>query len=432
MKQLLPLTAVVFVLSVTAAAVNVTVTSPGNNQQVGSPFTLSAHASSNNTITAWNVYLDGSNVYHAGRTTSISASINASTGTHQLVTRAWDSSGAYGTVTETITVSSGGGGGGGGSGVTVSVSSPSNGGQVGSPFNLVANASSQYTITGWAAYLDGHQVYSGGRTNNINTQVSGGNGSHQLVVRAWNSNGSYGDVTENISISGGGGGGGGNGLPTPPGDAIWFNNIQNRGNWQWCHDPGCAGGSGRGSYWMAQHQRSPSRSGSSAEFFNSGVWANALWWQKVGANNSKRNFLWDFWIYLDGNSHNAAQALEFDAFQFVGGYNYMMGTQCNYAAGKWDTYDEAAGHWVHSSAPCPRFTTSAWHHIQWYMTTNPGNHSYTFHTLVVDGHSYTLNVTGHARNLHWGDNVGVQYQLDVNSSGTGYHEWVDNVSLAIW
>ena len=343
MKHLLSLTAVFFSLSLAAAAVNVTVSSPGNNQQVGSPFTLSAHATSNNTITAWNVYLDGRNVYHAGQTSSISASLSASAGTHQLITRAWDSSGAYGSATETITVTSGGDGG-----------------------------------------------------------------------------------------SGGGGGGGNNGLPTPPGNAIWFNNIQNRGNWNWCHDPGCAGGSGRGSYWMAQHQRSPSRSGSSAEFFNSGVWANALWWQKVGANNSKRNFLWDFWIYLDGNSHSAAQALEFDAFQFVGGYNYMMGTQCDYGAGKWDTYDESAGRWIHSSVPCPRFTTGAWHHIQWYMTTNTSAHSYTFHTLVVDGHSYTLNVTGHARNLHWGDNVGVQWQLDVNSSGTGYHEWVDNASLAIW
>ena len=66
------------------------------------------------------------------------------------------------------------------------------------------------------------------------------------------------------------------------------------------------------------------------------------------------------------------------------------------------------------------------------MTTNTSAHTYTYHTLVVDGHSYTVNITHSAKNLHWGDNVGVQWQLDVNASGQGYHEWVDNASLAIW
>ena len=338
MKYLALLTAC-FGLSLTAAAVNVTVTTPGNNQQVGTPFTLTANASSNgHQIVGWHIYLDGNNVYTAGTTSSITASITASQGNHQVVTRAWDNTGAYGDETETVVVSG----------------------------------------------------------------------------------------------SGGGGGGGGNGLPTPPGNAIWFNNIQNRGNWSWCHDPGCAGGSGSGTYWMSQHQSSPSRSGSSSEFYNSGVWGNALFWQKVGANDSVHNFLWDFWIYLDGNSQNAAQALEFDAFQFVHGYNYMIGTECVYPSGKWDTWDEASGHWVQSSLTCPRFSPNTWHHIQWYMTTNTSAHTYTFVTLVVDGNSRPVNITGHAKNLGWSDNVGVQWQIDVNASGQGYHEWIDSASLAIW
>ena len=158
-----------------------------------------------------------------------------------------------------------------------------------------------------------------------------------MVTRAWDTSGAYGDgyradhrqpvaAAAAVVVDG---------LPTPPGNAIWFNNIQNRGNWSWCHDPGCAGGSGSGSYWMAQHQSSPSRSGSSSEFFNYGVWANALWWQKVGANNGAHNFLWDFWIYVDdATRRHSGQALEFDAFQFVGGYNYMIGSQCDYGAGQ--------------------------------------------------------------------------------------------------
>ena len=43
-----------------------------------------------------------------------------------------------------------------------------------------------------------------------------------------------------------------------------------------------------------------------------------------------------------------------------------------------------------------------------------------------------LNITRNARNLGWSDNLGVQWQLDVNASGQGYHEWIDNVTLTVW
>ena len=341
MKRVLILAVVCTSLSLAALAVNVTVTSPANNAQVSSPFTVNAHATSSYPITGWHIYLDGNNVFTGGQTASITATITASTGSHQVVTRAWDSSGAYGSVTQTITVTSGGGGG------------------------------------------------------------SGGNG-------------------------------GNSGLPTPPSWAVVFNKIENRGNWQWCNAPGCAGGDGDGAYWMAQNQGNPSLDGSSTEFFNSGVWDNALWYQKMGANNGVHNFLWDFYIYVDSNSQNAAQALEFDAFQFVGGYNYMIGSQCDYGHGLWDTWDEASGHWMPTNISCPKFSPNSWHHIQWYETTNTSSHQYTYVTLVVDGQSHPVNVTRNARNLGWGDNLGVQWQLDVNASGEGYHEWVDNATLSIW
>ena len=318
--------------------------------------------------------------------------------------------------------------------VNVVVTAPLNNSQVSSPFNVVANATSSYSIVGWHIYLDGNDVYSGGQTNSINAPITASVGTHQVVTRAWDSTGAYGSVYQQITVSsgGGGGGGGGGGLPTPPPGAIVFNNIQNRGNWHWCHDPGCAGGSGQGSYWMAQHQGNPSRDGSSTEFFNSGVWANALWIQKLGANDGVHNFLWDFYFYVDNSSQSGGQALEFDAFQFVHGFNYMIGSQCDYGRGFWDTWDEASGHWMATSVSCPKFSPNSWHHVQWYVTTNTNSHQYTYVTLVVDGHVYPLNVTRNARNLGWSDNLGVQWQLDVNASGQGYHEWIDNVTLSVW
>jgi hypothetical protein len=170
--------------------------------------------------------------------------------------------------------------------------------------------------------------------------------------------------------------------------------------------------------------------GNSTELYNSGVWANALWWQKVGKQNSASNFLWDFYVQVDDDS--PIQSLEFDSFQFLSGYNYMFGSQCNLAAKKWDVWDELDGKWVHTSVACASFTPNVWHHIQWYVTRSTSAQTYTFQTLVVDGTSYTVDMTYSAKNVGWSDNVGVQYQLDVNATGNGYHEWVDESTLTVW
>ncbi|MGA2373625.1 MAG: hypothetical protein ACLPPV_03850 [Candidatus Korobacteraceae bacterium] len=213
-----------------------------------------------------------------------------------------------------------------------------------------------------------------------------------------------------------------------------FSNIDDMTGWHGCNASSCSGGSGDGSYWMAQNQSNPSRDGASGEFYNSGVWENSLWSRKLGANDGVHNFLWDFYyIEVDDDSETAAQALEFDAFQFIGGYNYMMGSECNYDGGAvWDTWNESTGHWIHTTISCPKFSANTWHHIQWYITTDSGNHTYTYHTLVVDGDSHPVNVTGNAKNLNWSDNLGVQFQLDDTAGGGGYHEWTDEVKLTIW
>ena len=124
------------------------------------------------------------------------------------------------------------------------------------------------------------------------------------------------------------------GLPTPPPGATVFSQIQEMSGWGSCNAPSCAGGSGNGSYWMAQFQQQPSLSGDSTEIFNSGVWDNALWYMKLGSgHDSATNLLWDFWVQVDSNALTGAQALEYDSFQFLNGYNYMIGSQCNIAAG---------------------------------------------------------------------------------------------------
>jgi hypothetical protein len=326
--------------------------------------------------------------------------------------------------------------------VSVQLASPAANATLAPPFHLQASASSSHPITGWVAYLDGANVYSTGATGTVSTSLNAAQGAHQLVVRAWDNTGAYGSQTLEIAVSGATPSAASvapatasstAGLPTPPASAKVYSNInQMTTGWNNCETAACAGGVGGGTSWQAFNQSSPSLSGRSMEIYHDGPWSDSLWWHHMGANDGVTNFLWDFYVQLDSASLSSAQALEYDMYQFVGGYNYMIGTECNYAVGKWDTWNEASQQWLHSTIPCQKFQPGTWHHIQWYTRTNHANHTYTYVTLVVDGKIYNLNQIQPAKYLGWTDNLGAQWQLDVNATGGGYHEWVDNAKLTVW
>lgn len=410
---------------------------------------VKASASSSRPITGWHVYVDGKDSYASTAASSFSTSIAVATGTHTVVVRAWDASGAFGS--QTVQVAAGAAASAPAPGptpttgpISVSVSAPQNYASVTSPVALNATAGGSKAITGWHVYVDGKDSYSGPATNNINGSIPMASGTHSLVVRAWDTSGVYASQTLQVTV-----GSSGSttpppqppppptttsaGLPTPPSTAKVFSNIEEMTTgWTNCGSAACAGGNGTSSYWQAFNQTTPSMDGRSMQINNAGVWANALWWRKMGANNAATNMLWDFWVYLDDKAAKYGQSLEYDSFQFVGGYNYMIGTQCNYGAGVWDTWNEVTQKWLHTSIPCPKFAANTWHHIQQYVTMNHTNHTYTYKTFVIDGKVYNLNQTQPAKYLAWEDNLGAQWQLDVNATGGAYSEWVDKAKLTIW
>jgi hypothetical protein len=57
---------------------------------------------------------------------------------------------------------------------------------------------------------------------------------------------------------------------------------------------------------------------------------------------------------------------------------------------------------------------------------------YRYDTLVFDGTGYGINQTWTVNATDWQDQVGIQYQLDQDSTGTPLHEWTDNVTLTMW
>ena len=79
--------------------------------------------------------------------------------------------------------------------VNVTVSTPANNSTVTSPVLIAASATSDRNITGWRIYVDGTSVYHTGSTKSIRTSVTMAPGTHQVLIRAWASNGTNGSVT---------------------------------------------------------------------------------------------------------------------------------------------------------------------------------------------------------------------------------------------
>jgi hypothetical protein len=170
----------------------VAVSIPAIGSNVLSPIKIqaSATASSGHSITGWAVYLDGSAAYRAGAVTSISPSVSASTGTHTLVVRAWDSSGAYGDQTFSVEVKQ----------VAVNISTPADGASVTSPVHVDATAASAHSITGWQIYVDTIPWFGQGSSTQVDADLSMSAGTHTVLVRAWDSTGAYGDETIKVTV----------------------------------------------------------------------------------------------------------------------------------------------------------------------------------------------------------------------------------------
>jgi hypothetical protein len=97
----------VFAQSVTAFAGTVTVsqTSPANGASLASPVEIAASATTTSgTITGWAVYDNGNATSLNSTNNVLSGSLSLATGSHTLITRAWNSSGDFGDQTRTVTV----------------------------------------------------------------------------------------------------------------------------------------------------------------------------------------------------------------------------------------------------------------------------------------------------------------------------------------
>lgn len=180
-------------ISVLAAFAGVNVSSPVNGSSSGSPIHVVAGATSSYPITAMRIYLDDNSVYTVSAN-NLDTYVTATSGTHNLVVQAWDSTGAVFKNSSTVAV--------GAPAAGVTVTSPANGTTMSSPVNVAATASSGsvYPITAMRVYVDNNTAYTV-NANQLNTSLTLAAGSHYVVVQAWDSAGNVFRTDRSINVN---------------------------------------------------------------------------------------------------------------------------------------------------------------------------------------------------------------------------------------
>jgi hypothetical protein len=309
----------------------------------------------------------------------------------------------------------------------VTVSSPAAGSSVGSPVHFVASASSASAITAIKIYVDNNVAFSTSASK-LDTNVTMSAGSHYVVVQAWDSSGNVMKTPLNITVSSVSSGGGG----SVPSTAKVFSDIDHMTGWQSCN--ACAGPGGDGAkipYAMAQNQSSPSMDGRSVKFSVSGssAYGAALWWKQLGADATKRNFVYDMYFYMTTPLYS--QALEFDMNQAVAGRRYIFGTQCDYKDHKtWDVFDGVARHWVSTGIPCTPPSAYVWHHVVFEFQRTTDNRA-KFISVTLDGKKSYFNKSyaPHASSVN---ELNVAFQMDQDGKANDYSTWVDKIKMSAW
>ena len=336
--------------------------------------------------------------------------------------------------------------------VTLSVNEPLNANTYTSPVTVSATASSPNGPSGWTVYLDSQLVIRNtDTTGRLNSTFTATPGTHTVVIKGYDNNGNLQTATENITVNS-------SALPTPPGNALSFANLQNANAvpkaWTFC-DGTCSGSTagGTGVSTPLTGVTSPSLSGSAMGFSSRGTtvgdfW-NTLYYRHLDCPaagcTSVSNFLEDVWFYLPASSSNL-QATEYDPGVYDGAYKSFASMQCDSASGKWRFWNSAANTWTTKSltgAVIPTYNcgllsqTNAWHHYQLYIKMDFAAHQINYQTFVVDGVTVYQNL-GNLYNAlaQTGDpTFNIEEQIDnkvTTSTPVTDTEYLDNYNLWVW
>ena len=210
-----------------------------------------------------------------------------------------------------------------------------------------------------------------------------------------------------------------------------ISNIDQRAGWQTCST--CGGKSGStvaAPHTLTQGVSSPSLDGASANFWLGGStpYADVIWWNRLGGNDSASHFVYDLNFYV--KSPSAAQALEFDVNQTVSGVWYVFGTECNYRQyGQWRVWDTRNAKWILTGIPCQLPKAYSWNHVT--LEFQRTNGMAKFISVTFNGVKHYINRSYYPKSGS-GSQISVAVQLDGNYLQTDFSLYVDKLALTYW
>jgi hypothetical protein len=417
----------IFLFLATSALANVTVSSPSNGAQVGSPVPYAATSTTSTCskgVASMGIYVDNELVYVVNGA-SLNTNLSVTPGKHNTVVEEWDYCGGATFTPVGITVNTQTG---------VWVASPTNNGQVGAPAKYVATASTATCSKGVASmgiYVNNKLVYVVGGAS-LNTTLNLSAGTYSTVVEEWDYCGGAAYTPVAIKVQGGN----------------VLSNLQASNGWRgwgelapnydicWSSCPGVT-------WSMQQGMQSPSMSGHSTQFNIGGTtpYSDVLWsipligqgsTQSLPDSNhtllpTLHNFTYDAYFYP--TNLGVTQVLEFDISMYFSGLSLIWGNQCRVAGGnEWDIWDNVNSKWVPTGVACNP-VNNAWNHVTIQAQREPDN-SLLFQSITLNGVTSNINqqyAPGTAPSGWWG--ITVNYQMDGNYKQTANTTFLDNFTF---
>jgi hypothetical protein len=197
------------------------------------------------------------------------------------------------------------------------------------------------------------------------------------------------------------------------------------------------------SYSMQQGIKSPSMSGSAAQFNLGGtaVYSDALFNNHlIGAFSSQgmpdpnqtlvptyHNFTYD--VYFYGTNLGLSQAVEFDINQFFDNLGFIWGHECRIAGGnEWDIWDNINQHWVPTGIACYP-NENSWNHVTIQVQRTSSN-QLLYQSITLNGVTSAVNQyynPGPAVNWY---GVTINYQMDGNYQQAPYTVYLDDLTFS--
>src|SRR5437868_9923827 len=328
---------------------------------------------------------------------------------------------------------------------TVTVSAPKANSTDGSPVQFIATATTTCSkgVSAMGIYTAPYQLAYTVSGASLNHSLTLSPGTYKTVVEEWDNCGGAATTPVTITVS--------TSSSTSSGSS--FNELQAKSGWtgygllpaSYSICSSCSPSGLQVTWSMVQKQTSPARDGDATKFSIGGKtqYADVLWnnhligdYSSQGLPDTSKtlipslhNFTYDVWFY--GTNLEASQALEFDINQFFSGYGFIWGHECRIAGGHmWDTWDNVNQHWVSTNVPCKPLSNT-WNHLVIQVQRTSSN-QLVFKSITLNGVTNNLNITRNHGSAPGWYGVTVNYQMDGNSTQTGYSVSLDDLKFSYW